>query len=171
METFDFALGIAQKIGTILAILAAGYWFLTKRQRYPRANVDITVDSMIIWPGRRLVHVTLTISNIGDVILQTNYAEIRLRQVVPFPSTSDIDLLPQDEQSRLKKMIEDVKGGYDPIVKSESELPWPLLASREKKWPPSQFGIESGETDEVCADFVIDSSLELVQVYAYGRTR
>ena len=148
---------IVQGIVTIVAILAGGIWtylaFVRKRLRYPRAKLSITIDSSQIAPDYRLVHVAVQIDNTGYVLLAPEYAEVRLRQVMP---------LPAEIESRLKP-------GFDPVAPDEKELPWPLIVRREWNWDPSDIEIEPGESDLLNADFVIIDTVEIVQIYTFVR--
>lgn len=148
---------ILQGMVTIGAVFVGGIWtylaFVRKRLRYPRAELAVAVNSTCVAPGFRLVHVAVEITNTGSVLLAPEYAEIRLRQVIP---------LPAEIESRLKP-------GTDPVVADEKELRWPLIVGREWEWNASGIEIEPGESDRLNADFVINDTVEVVQIYTFVR--
>jgi len=146
---------IVQGIVTIAAVLVGGTWtylaFVRKRLRYPCAELSITVHSSKIAPYYRLVHIGVQIDNTGNVLLALEYAELRLRQVMP---------LPVEIETRLKP-------GVDPVAPDEKELPWPLIVGREWNWNPTDIEIEPGESDLLNTDFVINDTVEVVQIYTF----
>ena len=134
LTVFPRAVIYVAMVVLLAAIFVGGTWtyfaFVRKRLRYPCAELSVTVYSSQIAPGYRLVHVGVQIANTGNVLLSPEYAELRLRQVIPLPE--EIELL--------------LEPGVDPIEPDRKELPWTLIVGREWKWEKADIEIEPGET-------------------------
>jgi hypothetical protein len=139
-----------------VGIIVGGVWtyllHVRKRLTYPRATVDLSISHVPKFTEHsQLVQVTLSIKNSGDVLLKTEYAELRLRKVVPIPE--DLHLL--------------ADGSCDPVVDGEAKIEWPLVA--ERKWPSHEhpLEIEPGESDCLYADFVVPADLAVAELYCF----
>ena len=87
-----------QAVCTIGAILVGGWWtytlFVENRKDYPRAKIS----HHILYRGlginkdartdTRLVHVTVTVANTGEVLVTLANSEVRVQQILPCPRTS-----------------------------------------------------------------------------------
>ena len=149
-------LGLAETLVKIAAIILAGLWtyllFVRKRLGVPRINIELKTSDFRLPNGRRLIHAEIAVINIGDVILRTNSAELRLRQVAPIPE-------------KVEELAED---GYDPVEAPRTEIDWPLIAGRE--WDLEGrpiLELEPGEQEPLHADFVIEDSISIIEFYFY----
>ena len=155
MEAAQSILSLVQSALTSVAIVVGGVWgyflFWRRRQTYPRATLDFHLTTALLPRGKRLLHVGLQILNQSDVLLPLRYAELRVRQVVPIPN---------DLEALLRKDV-------DPIPPGSTELPWPAIVGRE--WHPESgaLELEPGESDSLHADFVIEDSVQVVELYAF----
>jgi hypothetical protein len=140
---------------TAVAVVVAGLWtywlFVRQRLRFPRVEITVSVQDEPLSQSQRLVQVTVALRNTGSVLLRSRSAELRLRQVVPVPDA----------------LRDSVLSGFDPVPPGKTEVEWPMLVGREWPWAIGQFEIEPGEVDVLTADFVIDSSIEVVQLYFF----
>lgn len=150
----DFS-GIVQSLLTSLGLVIAGIWtyllFIRQRLHYPKVKIDLSVTDAVLHNESRLVHAEIRLENVGNVIFCSDYAELRLRQVVPVP----------DE---INKVIET---GDDPVQEGKSEIVWPMLFNREWKWDSKCFEIEPGEPDSLHADYVIPEYIDVIEFYFY----
>jgi hypothetical protein len=155
VEAAQSILSLVQSALTSLAIVVGGVWgyflFWRRRQSYPRATLDFHWTTALLPGGKRLLHVGLQILNQSDVLLPLRYAELRVRQVVPIPN---------DLGTLLKKDL-------DPIPEGSTELPWPAIVGREWRQKPGAFELEPGESDSLHADFVVEDSVQVVELYAF----
>jgi len=145
---------ILQSLITILAILVSGIWgywlFVQNRQRFPRARLLHNVFCHDLPGNKRLVHVTVTIRNLGNILIRLESGETRLQQVKPFPS----------------RFLQAVKEGKDPVGQSQTEIDyWPMLNCHEIFLPRDTWEIEPGESQEIHHDFVIDRDVEFISLY------
>jgi len=53
----------------------------------------------------------------------------------------------------------------DPVPKGQSEVPGPLLGKRCTEWDRGKHEIEPGEVEQTEYDFVLDATLQTVEVY------
>ena len=138
-----------------LALIIAGIWtyllFVRQRLGLPRVNIKPTITHVRTSGEWTLIHVEVKIENIGSVVLRSDKAEIRIRQVLPFP----------DDVQRWISL------GYDPVENGRTEVEWPLIADRKWNWAESTFEIEPGESDSLHADFVIPGSIFAIELYAF----
>jgi hypothetical protein len=143
---------VVSKAATIVAMVVAGFWtwllYVRQRLRFPRAQVDIAVDHAELVTDKRLVHIAIRIVNVGTVVLKPQFAEARVRQVVPV----------------VRAIAATFRAGCDPIPQGKEELEWPVIVSR--KWSPA-CEIEPGESDTLHTDFVLESEVQLIQVYTF----
>ena len=144
---------IIQKIVISLGIIIGGIWtyFLFVRQRLglPKLSIDLIIEEVLLPKNTKLVHVEVNFINIGNVILTSNYAELRLRQIVPIP----------------KNLV--LEKNCDPIPKDRTEFEWPMIAGREWNWNYGDFEIEPAERDSLHADFFIPTEVKTSEFYFY----
>ena len=154
-DTLQKVSSALQALLTSAAIVVGGLWtyglFIRQRLRFPRVELSLAIDCFDVPAKKRIVHAALHVRNSGSVLLPLNYAELRLRQVIPIPKE-----IPQFER------------GNDPVLPEETELPWPALAQREWRKPME---LEPGECETLHADFVIETEILVVEFYAFVPNR
>jgi hypothetical protein len=154
-EVKDF-FGILQSFATIIAMIIGGIWtyrkFIKQRLLYPRINLSMSIDFMSVSQTHNLIHVAIFHENKGDTLLQSQHAELRLRQVLPLPSGIESDL----------------NTGKDPVLNPATYIEWPMIQNRYWDFQKeSPFEIEPGESDSLHADFFIEKHLKGIQFYYY----
>ena len=140
---------------TVLAIIVGGGWgyvlFVRKRQKYPRANTKHEITHLQIADGKLLLHVDVTISNVGDVLISLVSGIIRIQQILsPSPELMDA-----------------IKERGDPVKEGSREIEWPLIVERPSAWASGEFEIEPGESEQIPYDFIINADVQTVEVYSY----
>jgi len=146
---------------TALALVIAGLWtyilFVRKRQKYPRAKFTHKIIHRSVGIDRDLLRVTVNIGNSGDVLLRFVSGEVRVSQVLPLAS----------------ELEESLRDGEDPVNTDEGEtqVAWSSLGTREKSWKAHEFEIEPEETDEVHFDFILDHTIQTVEIYSYFKNK
>ena len=155
MEFAQDLFGLVETVLTSVAIVTAGLWayflFWRRRQSAPRASLTLDLTTALLPGSKRLVHVGLGVLNQGQVLLSLKYAEMRVRQVVPFP----------------EDLVDGLERGVDPIPAGSTEMPWPMIVGREWKAPSCVLELEPGESDSLHADFVLEEDVEVVELYAF----
>lgn len=146
---------LGQSIAATGAIVVGGVWtyflFIKHRLNYPQLELEVACEQYALDHGKKLIHAAVTIRNTGKVMLYSDSAEIRLRQVLP---------LPTDVRERISQ-------NYDLLLKDQTEVEWPLIAARQWHWNPGEFEIEPGESDALHTDFVVDAAVTVVQFYFF----
>ena len=147
---------IIQVAVTVGAVLVGGLWsyqlFVRNRQKYPRASISHLIGHMQLDDNKLLLHVGVTISNIGDVLLSLVSLETRIQQVIPL----------SDE------VLESIRNGQNPVSEGETEIEWPLIDSQKLELEKGKhFEIEPGESQDIHHDFVLDADAEVIEVYTY----
>jgi len=144
-----------ESLATIIALITGGIWgyllFIKRRQKYPRANVTHFIIHKPLSEDYVLVHVDLSISNSGEVLLSLLTTETRIQQILPVPS----------------EVLDLVNSGIDPVKESETEIEWPLLTLRSCKWKKGEKELEPGETDQTSYDFILSAEIKTIEVYSY----
>lgn len=147
---------LIQVVVVTIGALVGGWWtwrlFVRNRLKYPRASLELSVSQIAIVKDRwRLIHTSGTITNTGDVLLNPDFAELRLRQVVPDP----------------ENLVGTGDDNHDPVLGEETEVQWPVITRRE--WPKEKYclEIEPGEADSLHADFRIPISVSVVGFYFF----
>lgn len=153
LDTWVQALGLVESIATVVALIIGGVWsylaFVRNRLKFPRMELCPKITSVEIAPGIVLVHVAVVAKNIGSILFAPRSAEIRLRQVVPAP----------------KEVVESAEAGWDPVKKGETAIEWPALACHEWQWNDGDLEIEPGESEHLTADFFVQDTVVVVQLY------
>jgi hypothetical protein len=148
---------LAKDILSVLAILVGAAWtymlFIQHRQKFPRAEIKHDVVVKKLGHRQRLVHVTVTVKNTGDVLLTLVSHLTRLQQIVP---ASD-------------ELIETLQAGDDPVKAGNAEFLWTMLCERKSDWSDEdeQREIEPGESQDIDVDFFVGPEPETVSVYSY----
>lgn len=140
-----------QAVVTIIALLMGGIWsynlFIKHRELYAKADIQHKIATVRLTNDKILLRVAVSIHNSGNVLLPLREGEVRIERVLPLSDVS---------QEKLGK-----DGGL--IVDANLHL-WPTIKLLPLKWQRGQFNIEPGEQDEIPADFVLSSNLEVVNV-------
>jgi hypothetical protein len=146
---------IIQVAVTVAAVLIGGIWsywlFVKNRQKYPRASIAHHITHRHIGNDKMLLHVSVTISNVGDVLLSLISLETRIQQVLPL----------SDE------VLEAISKGQNPVSQGETEVTWPLIDSQELELEKGECEVEPGERQEIHHDFILDAEIEAIEVYTY----
>jgi hypothetical protein len=154
LDSTPTALQLIESALTSAAIIVGGVWayflFWKRRINYPRVALEIEITSAVLPQFKRLVHITLRIENRSDILVSLDRAQVRLRQVVPTPVAFDQALVP----------------GIDPIPPGHVQFPWPAIVQRDWTFSP-KLELEPGESDSLDADFVIEASVKVAEVYAF----
>lgn len=148
---------ILESLVTIAAIIVGGVWtywlFVKKRQKYPHAKTIHEVVHKYL-PGKKLwIRVTVTITNLGDVLLSLTSGEVFVQQILPLISSSEESV----------KLLEKEQKEKDVVCR---EIEWPGYV-REFKWEKERFEIEPGESDQISCDFILDDGVKTIRVYSY----
>lgn len=156
MENIKDIASIAQSLTTILAIVVSGIWgywiFVKNRQQYPRVKLSHSILYRKLETGKVLVHVTVTIQNIGGILLSLQMVETRIHQVFPLP----------------KKAADAVAKGESPIAPDSTEIDsWTELGRHRCNFQKNLFEVEPGEVQDIHHDFIIPGSVETVLIYSY----
>ncbi len=142
-----------ESVGKTLAILVGGWWtwltFVRKRVKFPSARVEHAIKH---WADEQLMllHVTLRVTNTGNVLLPIGECCTWVEQLTPLPDSVRNQML----------------AGKDPVESSRTDIEWTLIAER-KLDPTAGYEIEPGEAEEFHFDFMIDQNVSRVLIYSY----
>ncbi len=144
---------IVESVLTALAILVGGFWtyflFIKNRISYPAVDIEVSYEKYELTEGKTLIHTAVKIDNKGSILLNSDEAELRLRQVIPAP----------------EEVIQSVSQGYDPVSAEEQEIEWPMVVGRKWVWDDNGLEIEPGESDVLHADFCLESDVQVIEFY------
>ena len=150
---------ILGNLATIAALIVGGIWtyrlFIKRRLGYAKAEVTHAIVHRTLSPDKILIHLTVKIRNIGDVLLSIVNADVRLQQVIPAPDF----------------VLDAAASGEDPIQDGQTEIEWPILRHRISNWDKGKIEIEPGESDVFDYDFIIDVGVSTVEVYSYIKNK
>lgn len=142
--------GALQAAVTSLALVLAAWWFMTKRERYPRADLTHVITHRHVAPGVVWVHVELKTANKGAVLMSLVRALTRVQQVAPL--TDDL---------REKVLADPAKV----VPPEKTQAPWRGLRSSTIELEHRE--IEPEETDSLYWDFFVPDEVRTVRVYSY----
>lgn len=162
IELASTTMAIIGSLFTSVAIVVGGWWtwslYVRQRLGYPKITIVSNIFTTCLPENKRLIHVSLKITNAGNVIFSTQFAELRLRKVVPIDETVSDVLIAASQ-------------GRDSVPRGRQEIEWPLIAGREWKFPNGKFEIEPGEEDSLHADYIIDAGISVIQLYCFVRNQ
>ena len=146
---------IIQVAVAVAAVIVGGIWsywlFVQNRQKYPRASISHHITHRHIGNDNLLLHVSVTISNVGDVLLSLISLETRIQQVLPLPD----------------EVLETINKGQNPVSEGETEVDWPLIDSQELGLERGECEVEPSESQEIHHDFILDAGIKAIEVYTY----
>jgi len=133
-----------QSVATIVALLVGAWWVLRRRRTYPRANFKHIVSHVPLNDDTYLVRLTVTVENIGDVLLRLEESLVGIQQVIPVPE-------------HLRPALLDKK----------PEIEWPFIDARRRNRGGSE--IESGESAAFDFELFVPRTIRFVVIYSYFR--
>jgi hypothetical protein len=144
-----------QAIATVIGLMLAGLWtyllFVQKRQRHARADVTHDVLATSIGNGKTWLHVTVSVKNVGEVLIRLAAGYVRIDQILPLP--------PEVENA--------MKNGDALRAPNDSEIGWPTVESCQCDWTNEAREIEPSEKDRFHFDFVVSDALMVAEVYSH----
>jgi hypothetical protein len=155
LETVKLVSDVASNVVTVVALLVgagwAGWAFLRERVRWPKADLELEVSHRQLTADEQLLHVKVNVENTG-----------RSRIVLTELRVDVYRVLPLDEET--KKSVRERN-----LVRGEgTEAAWPGVTAAIRQWAGEERpGIEPGEGDEYCFDFVVPGTLRVAFVYVY----
>jgi len=141
-------------VATITALLAGAYWFLRRRERFPRLNLDL--DATLASPDqeRQMARVRVELENVGEVMAKLVCAEVWLQQLEPRDPEAIASIVDMEETIRDSRS-------------PSAEALWPSIGKRVLVFEKGQREIEPGEQDEICFDFLVEKGVRSVLVYVH----
>ncbi len=133
----------------IFGIIWSYVLFIKNRQKYPRANIVHQVTHKHIENDKLLLHVGVTISNVGNVLISLDSMETRIQQVFPFTD----------------EVLEAINKGQNPLSKGKTEVAWPLIDSQKLDLKSVEGEVEPGESQDFHQYFTFDAEIETIEVY------
>lgn len=128
--------------------------FVSKRERYPRAKLTHSITHRPLTEDKVLLHVIVTISNTGELLLEFDEGVIFIQQVLPL-------------SPKIRDVIEKDK---DPVSDGETEIGWPSpkgVKPRRLQRELGEFQIEPSDSQDVYCDFVLNADVQTVLVYSH----
>ena len=146
-EIVDIILVLSSSAAFIFGIFWSYFILVKKRQIYPRASIVHNITHKYIKNDELLLHVGVTISNLGNVLLSLISLETRIQKV--FPS----------------KDLEAIKKGQSLLPEGETEVPWLMIASDKLDLESIQCEVEPSESQDFHHYFKLDAKIETIEVY------
>jgi hypothetical protein len=141
---------LAQATLTSLALMAGGVWtyynYVHKRERFPRAEVQISAASFM-GAGWIYLSTRICIKNIGQLLLPVSAVTARVQQVAPATDDYTPRYHPND----------------DGVV-----FDWPTLAEKEKRFERGELELEPNEIHHFDFDFKLPADAQIVKITAFA---
>lgn len=142
---------VVKEVLTSVALVLGGYWFLWRRDPFPRASVSIAVEEILLDSDHRLLHVETTLTNVGKTLIEVRKARGWVQRMLPLEANLQAEL-------RGEVLIRNENG----------EIPWPRASDmQDHSWGRGRCRIEPGESEIFRWEYVIDATIQVVLVYAY----
>lgn len=139
------------------AILVAAIWtwilFIKRRQRFPRARVRHSIEARLLTKEKRLVRLSVTVENLGDVLIEIASGEVWLQRVLPISKEIATALASQKSD--------------DTLYNDNTEVQWPTVGKEHALSPNPPHEIEPGEHDSFDFDFVVDADVSTLLVNSH----
>jgi len=153
LARYKDGLSTLETIAKIAALIVGGIWawkgFIRNRLRFPSATLQHMITS---WrdEDKTFLHVTVRISNTGNVLIALAKGKTWIEKLTPLPS----------------KVKGSLCAGNMPIQTGKHEVNWSLIAKHELT-SSDRIEIEPRETDELHFDFVIVKKIMRVLIYTH----
>lgn len=148
-------LSVAVDFATIGALIVGGIWtynlFIKNRQEMPWAHIEHSIQTVLLHNGLILVRVDVALKNIGNVLLPVTNQVTRIQQVKPLK----------------KGFAQDIANRENLYIGNETDISWPLIDKHERKFVDVKVHLEPKETRVFNHDFLIESDIEVIQIYSY----
>ncbi|MHB0967467.1 MAG: hypothetical protein ACYC36_13540 [Bellilinea sp.] len=155
IQLLEQIIQIIESIFGIGAIIFAGIWtyklFIKNRQKYPHANISQVISHSYLSDGKALIHVAIIFENIGNVLLKVKEGEVRLLQIMPLAPTIKTQL----------------QSNIDIGNPNSAEINWPEIIKKTLEIGKEAYELEPSESDSFHFDFVIDSTIKIVEIYTF----
>jgi len=155
IEGWADILSVIASIFICLGVIGGAIWkyrtYLRERQKFPKATLSQTVVAIRLTDDKVCIHTSVTILNIGKVMLALSSATHNIYQVQPI-------------DNRLLERLKDTEEVYDAQNK---EIQWPVLDNKQIDVSKQPWEIEIGENDTIDFDSIIPSCVETINVYTY----
>ncbi len=138
-----------QSVATVVALIIGAWWVLKRRRTYPRAKFTHDISEVALDDGRVLLHVAITVENVGDVLVPIGTSVVCAQQINP---------LPDEHKTRLASA-----GRL--LAEDAQEVDWPILDRCDQNWEGNE--LEPGESGAFHFDLVVPSTSRTVLVYSY----
>jgi hypothetical protein len=143
--TFQATSNIAQVIALIVGAVWTYRLFVRQRSNIVRVNIEHVVRGFLLQNDQRLIRVVMEIHNLGTVLLQPTKGSLSIYAVSP--ST--------------KGLIHKVYESSETADKN-----WPEIKNLPINFAEDNFRLEPGEKERYPYDFIVPSSLEIVQIHS-----
>lgn len=145
-----------QTLLAIVATIAGGgwaiIWIILKRENFPKANLDIQVDSVSLGEHGALLRVSLIVNNVGPNIIKIRKVRLDIQQIYP------VAYMDKNGDTALFDFSYSDNG---------EELNWPSLRSRTFTYEASTcHEYEPGESGPIAFDFHFNAQDPLPEVIA-----
>lgn len=138
---------IASKGVTILAIIAAGFWFWLQAEAENRLNVELVAESRALTVEWVLVSTQLKVTNVGRRPVDVDHMRLRIQQVLPLDA-------PLEER---------LAAGASLIHEKSDKVRWPRLAS---DYEMKDTGLlRPGEVEHFFFDHIVPAYVTVVRLY------
>lgn len=148
-------LSLVGAIAVSLGVIAGGVWtyviYRRERRKFPKANLSHKVRAVQLTDDKVCVHTSVTIKNVGDVMLEIRLAHNVICQIQPLDG----------------RMQQRLRSGRKLYYEAGKEIAWPEIGRRDVDMTRTPLEIEPGEEDTIHFDVIIPSDVKVVQVYTY----
>jgi hypothetical protein len=147
--------GVIQSIVTVVAIIAAGIWFLVRAEASPKFNISQKVTHREIDKNWTWIHVWVNVSNPGNRTIYLKSGKFRVQGILPLD----------------KNIQEKIEQGESIISKNNRLVLWPKIVNKndENEYEDIKINarINPGENDNINIEFIIPSYFKTVKIYSY----
>lgn len=151
LKVTNDAVGVLESLATIAALVVGAWWVLRRRKTYPRAKFAHAASHVALNSRLLLLRVSVTIENVGDVLLRLEKSVAGVQQVSPVPAEIEPWLVAREEL----------------IGSAITEFDWPFIDSRQRNW--SGHEIEPGEAVAFDFELLVPIGVRHVLIYSYFR--
>lgn len=149
LGTWKDVTATAQSIATVIAAVAAAWWFLTQGTTTPHANLTQSIQTVKIHEKWRLVRLSVRLSNVGSVPIPLSAGQVYIARVFPL------------EESIRK----DIDAGDSPIDPRNGAVSWPSIGKPYEIVPHAR--IWPGESESYDFDFLIPADLCEIMLHSH----
>lgn len=141
---------VLSDVAVIIGIILGAGWFLFQDQHRPKANISHSISHRELTADATLLHVGVTITNVGNLPLDLKLETIEVMRILPLHAS----------------LLETLTAGEPLIPQGRTTVDWRMDSEQHRYEQDPHLVIWPNESDTIYREFVVSNSVETIKVYS-----